>query len=64
MSTIKEQQDEEREALISIYEGDLAFKEVNPLTFQYKVKIKHRVMVLVTSPSKLVAIVFGFYKKI
>lgn len=37
MSTIKEQQDEEREALISIYEGDQAFKEVNPQTFQYKV---------------------------
>lgn len=41
MSTIKEQQDEEREALISIYEGDLAFKEVNPVTFQYKVSSNH-----------------------
>lgn len=37
MSTIKELQDEEREALVSIYEGDQLFKEVNPLTFQYKV---------------------------
>lgn len=30
-------QDDEREALISIYEGDEAFKQVNPQTFQYKV---------------------------
>lgn len=36
-SELKEQQDEEREALISIYEGDNAFKEINPTTFQYKV---------------------------
>lgn len=33
---IKEQQDEEREALISIYEGDDRFKEINATTFQYK----------------------------
>lgn len=37
MSEIKELQDEEREALISIYEGDPAFKQINPLSFQYKV---------------------------
>lgn len=30
-------QDDEREALISIYEGDSAFKQVNPTTYQYKV---------------------------
>lgn len=30
-------QDDEREALISIYEGDDAFKQVNPTTYQYKV---------------------------
>lgn len=34
---VKQMQDDEREALISIYEGDDAFKEVNPNTFQYKV---------------------------
>jgi hypothetical protein len=33
----KEQQDDEREALISIYEGDSNFKEINPTTYQYKV---------------------------
>jgi hypothetical protein len=33
----KEQQDDEREALISIYEGDSSFKEINPTTYQYKV---------------------------
>lgn len=33
---VKEQQDEEREALISIYEGDDRFKEINATTFQYK----------------------------
>lgn len=39
-SELKEQQDEEREALISIYDGDSAFKEINPTTFQYKVTSK------------------------
>lgn len=34
---VKQMQDDEREALISIYEGDGAFKQVNPQTFQYKV---------------------------
>lgn len=37
MSEIQEMQDDEREALISIYEGDEAFKQVNPNTYQYKV---------------------------
>jgi len=37
MSDIKELQDDEREALISIYEGDNAFKQINSTTFQYKV---------------------------
>lgn len=32
-----EQQVEEIEALVSIYEGDLFFKQVNSTTFQYKV---------------------------
>lgn len=36
---VKQMQDDEREALISIYEGDEAFKQVNPTTFQYKVSI-------------------------
>lgn len=36
-SELKEQQDEEREALVSIYDGDNAFKQINPTTFQYKV---------------------------
>jgi hypothetical protein len=35
--SVKEQQDDEREALISIYEGDDNFKEINPKTYQYKV---------------------------
>lgn len=34
---VKQMQDDEREALISIYEGDAAFKQTNPTTFQYKV---------------------------
>lgn len=34
---VKQMQDDEREALISIYEGDAAFKQINPTTFQYKV---------------------------
>lgn len=34
---IKQMQDDEREALASIYEGDDAFKQANPTTFQYKV---------------------------
>lgn len=32
-------QEEEREALLSIYDGDEAFKEVSPIIYQYKVKI-------------------------
>lgn len=39
MSEVQELQDEEREALISIYEGDAAFKQINATTFSYKVKI-------------------------
>lgn len=35
----KEAQNDEREALVSIYEGDNAFKQVNSTTFQYKVCI-------------------------
>lgn len=34
---VKQMQDDEREALVSIYEGDNAFIQVNPTTFQYKV---------------------------
>lgn len=40
MSENLEQQAEELEALISIYEGDNYFKQLNSTTFQYKVKIK------------------------
>ncbi|XP_052867452.1 RWD domain-containing protein 4-like [Anopheles cruzii] len=36
MSDTKELQNDEREALISIYEGDSAFKQVNSGTYQYK----------------------------
>lgn len=36
MSETKELQTDEREALISIYEGDSQFHEVNGKTFQYK----------------------------
>jgi len=32
-----ELQEEEREVLSSIYEGDPAFKQLTPTTFQYKV---------------------------
>lgn len=32
-----ELQEEEREVLLSIYEGDSAFKQLTPTTFQYKV---------------------------
>lgn len=38
MSTPLEQQTDEREALQSIYEGDENFKEIDPTTFQYKVR--------------------------
>ncbi|OAD53734.1 RWD domain-containing protein 4 [Eufriesea mexicana] len=31
-----ELQEEEREVLLSIYDGDLAFKQLTPTTFQYK----------------------------
>jgi len=37
MSEIEQQQDEEREVLLSIYDGDPAFKHLSPTTFQYKV---------------------------
>lgn len=30
-------QEEEREALLSIYDGDEAFKQVSPTIYQYKV---------------------------
>ncbi|XP_050078559.1 RWD domain-containing protein 4 [Anopheles maculipalpis] len=36
MSETKELQNDEREALVSIYEGDSAFKQVNSETYQYK----------------------------
>lgn len=39
---IKELQNDEREALVSIYEGDKAFKEINPTTYQYKVSCRGR----------------------
>lgn len=35
--TDKELQEEEREVLLSIYEGDECFKQVAPNVFQYKV---------------------------
>ncbi|XP_055600059.1 RWD domain-containing protein 4 [Uranotaenia lowii] len=36
MSETKEMQTDEREALISIYEGDSSFKQINAETYQYK----------------------------
>lgn len=36
---IQQMQDDEREALASIYEGDVAFKQTDPKTFQYKVNV-------------------------
>ncbi|XP_067626276.1 RWD domain-containing protein 4 [Eurosta solidaginis] len=36
MTDLQEQQADEREALLSIYEGDENFKQVDPNTFQYK----------------------------
>jgi len=44
MAEIQQQQEEEREVLLSIYDGDPAFKHLSPNTFQYKVTIfSHRV---------------------
>lgn len=42
-----EQQVEEIEALVSIYEGDLFFKQVNSTTFQYKVWITNLISILI-----------------
>jgi hypothetical protein len=39
MTEIQQQQEEEREVLLSIYDGDPAFKHLSPTTFQYKVTI-------------------------
>lgn len=36
MTEIEQQQEEEREVLLSIYDGDPAFKQLSPTTFQYK----------------------------
>lgn len=38
--TDSELQDEEREVLLSIYEGDECFKQISPNVFQYKVGFK------------------------
>lgn len=35
-----EQQEEEREVLASIYDGDNNFKQLTPTTYQYKVRHK------------------------
>lgn len=37
MAEIEEQQADEREALLSIYDGDTNFKQIDANTFQYKV---------------------------
>lgn len=39
MSENLEQQTDELEALVSIYEGDNYYKQLDNTTFQYKVKI-------------------------
>jgi hypothetical protein len=39
MSELEQQQEEEREVLLSIYDGDPAFKHLPPTTFQYKVEV-------------------------
>jgi hypothetical protein len=38
----EELQEEEREVLLSIYDGDPAFKNLSPTKFQYKVIIKYK----------------------
>lgn len=35
-----ELQEEEREVLSSIYDGDPAFKQISPVIFQYKVNLE------------------------
>lgn len=37
MTSNKEEQQEEREVLLSIYDGDTCFKELNDTTYQYRV---------------------------
>lgn len=37
MSNNEELQNEEREVLLSIYDGDESFKQIDPKTYQYKV---------------------------
>lgn len=55
---IEELQNDEREALVSIYDGDAAFKQINPTTYQYKVsatrKIQHRMLLEITNTLILV----------
>jgi hypothetical protein len=49
MTEIQQQQEEEREVLLSIYDGDPAFKYLSPTTFQYKVTIfSHRVSIYIS----------------
>lgn len=33
-------QEEEREVILSIYEGDPAFNQLSPITYQYKVSLQ------------------------
>lgn len=47
MSEIEQQQEEEREVLLSIYDGDPAFKHLPPTTFQYKVEAFRLEMVII-----------------
>jgi hypothetical protein len=44
MSETLEQQKEEIEALVSIYEGDVLFKQLNDTTFQYKVRKENSIL--------------------
>jgi hypothetical protein len=47
MSEIEQQQEEEREVLLSIYDGDPAFKHLPPVTFQYKVDAFRLEMIII-----------------
>jgi hypothetical protein len=47
MSEIEQQQEEEREVLLSIYDGDTAFKHLPPTIFQYKVEAYRLEMVII-----------------
>lgn len=44
----QELQEEEREVLQAIYDGDSSFKELNPTTYQYKVYLDKYYLIIYT----------------